>query len=159
MGPKAKRGRPVDPSKHRPVRCPYPDCPKKGHLFPNQRELGHHMGAHYGILDGRCLKCNREFNLPTSLRNHCKQICGPEYLPKRHLPQKGKAKLEWEALLAPAAELVEALEQAAEGDDHQLQPEQQQQTALLCNEALEREEEQQHEQQLTPPPGAPPAAD
>ena len=42
----------------------------------------------YGILDGRCLKCNREFNLPTSLRNHCKQKCGPEYLPKRHLPKK-----------------------------------------------------------------------
>ena len=105
-------------------------------------------------LDGRCLKCNREFNLPTSLRNHCKQICGPEHLPKRHLPQKGKAKLEWECLLAPAAELVEALEQAEGGAEaeQQVHPEQQQQTALLCNEALEGEGEQQGEQQLTPPP-------
>ena len=74
---------------------------------------------------------------------HCKVKCGPQYLPERHLPQKGAAKLEWDALLAPAAELVEALGLAEEEEQQQLQPEQQQQTALLCNEALEREEEGQ----------------
>ena len=117
------------------------------------------METHYGLLEGRCLKCDREFNLVTSLRNHCKMVCGPQHLPKRHLPTKGQAKLEWEALLVPAAELVAALEDGKEEGQQQLQPEQQHQTALLCAEALEREEEEQQGQQLTSPPGAPLAAD
>ena len=159
MAKKPRKARQPNPDTFKPLRCPYPHCKMKGVLYEGQRKLKKHMETHYGLLEGRCLKCDREFNLPASLRNHCKKICGPQYLPKRHLPTKGDAKLEWEALLAPAAELMEALEQAAEGEEHQLQPEQQQQTALLCNEALEREEEEQQEQQLTPPPGAAPAAD
>ena len=155
----ARRARAKNPDTHKPLRCPYPECKLKANLYMGHRLLKKHMETHYGILDGRCLKCDREFNLPTSLRNHCKVKCGPQYLPERHLPQKGAAKLEWDALLAPAAELVEALGLAEEEQQQQLQPEQQQQTALLCNEALEREEEEQQEQQLTPPPGAAPAAD
>ena len=155
----ARKARKTNPDRYKPLQCPYPDCKLKANLYKGQRLLNKHMETHYGLLDGACLKCGREFNLVTPLRNHCKVKCGPQYLPERHLPQKGAAKLEWDALLAPAAELVEALEQATEEDEHQLQPEQQQQTALLCNEALEREEEQQQEQQLTPPPGAAPAAD
>ena len=158
MAKKPRKARKTDPNVHKPLRCPYPNCKLKANLYKGQRLLNKHMETHYGLDDGNCLKCGREFNLVTSLRNHCKVKCGPQYLPDRHLPQKGAAKLEWDALLAPAAELVEALEQAAEEDEHQLQPEQQQQTALLCNEALERGEQQQQEQQLTPPPGAPPAA-
>ena len=104
------------------------------------------------MLEGRCLKCDREFNLVISLRNHCKMVCGPQHLPKRHLPTKGQAKLEWEALLAPAAELVAALEDGEEQQQQQVPLEKQQQTALLCAEALEREEEEGEEQQLTPPP-------
>ena len=154
----ARKVRQPNPDTAKPLRCPYPGCKMKGVMYLGERRLKKHMETHYGILDGRCLKCDREFNLPTSLRNHCKQKCGPQYLPERWLPKKGAAKLEWDALLAPAAELVEALEQAEE-EEEQLQPEQQQQTALLCNEALGGEEEEEQEQQLTPPQGAPPAAD
>ena len=131
----------------------------KGVLYEGERELKKHMETHYGLLEGRCLKCDREFNLVTSLRNHCKMVCGPQHLPKRHLPTKGQAKLEWEALLVPGAELVAALEDGEEEEQQQVQPDQQQQTAFLCAESLEREEEQDEEQQLTPPPGAAPAAD
>ena len=155
----ARRARAKNPDTHKPLRCPYPECKLKANLYMGHRLLKKHMETHYGILDGRCLKCDREFNLPTPLRNHCKQKCGPQYLPERWLPKKGAAKLEWEALLASPEELVTALQQAAEEEEEQLQPEQQQQTALLCKEALEREEEEQQGQQLTPPPGAPPAAD
>ena len=131
----------------------------KGVLYEGKRKLKKHMETHYGLLDGRCLRCDREFNLVTSLRNHCKMVCGPQHLPKRHLPTKGQAKLEWEALLAPAEELVAALEDGEREEEQQMQLDQQQQTTLLCNEALEREEQQQQQQQLTPPPGAAPAAD
>ena len=122
----------------------------KAVLYEGQRKLKKHMETHYGLLEGRCLKCDREFNLVTSLRNHCKMVCGPQHLPKRHLPTKGQAKLEWEALLVPAAELVAALEDGEGEQQQQLQLEQQQQTALLCMEALEREGGQQG-QQLPPP--------
>ena len=131
----------------------------KGVLYEGERKLKKHMETHYGLLEGRCLKCDREFNLVTSLRNHCKMVCGPQHLPKRHLPAKGQAKLEWEALLAPGAELGAALEDGEEEEQQQVQLEQQQQTALLRAESLEREEEQEEEQQLTHPPGAAPAAD
>ena len=42
----------------------------------------HHMETHYGLVEGRCLLCDREFNLMTSPRNHCKKIYAPQCLPK-----------------------------------------------------------------------------
>ena len=159
MAKRPRKARKTDPNVHKPLRCPYPNCKMKAVLYEGQRKLNKHMQTHYELDDGACLKCGREFNLVTSLRNHCKQICGPQHLPEAHLPKKGRAKVEWDVLLAPAAELVQALEDNEGEEQQQVQPEQQQQTALLCNEALEREEEEQEEQQLTPPPGAAPAAD
>ena len=152
MAKKPRKARQPNPDTLKPLRCPYPNCKMKGVLYEGQRKLKKHMETHYGLLEGRCLKCDREFNLVTSLRNHCKMVCGPQHLPKRHLPTKGQAKLEWEALLAPAAELVAALEDGEEQQQQQVSLEQQQQTALLCAEALEREEEGQEEQLLNPPP-------
>ena len=114
----ARKVRQPNPDTAKPLRCPYPGCKMKGVMYLGQRLLKKHMETHYGILDGRCLKCDREFNLPTSLRNHCKQKCGPQYLPERWLPKKGAAKLEWGALLAAPEGLVTACTTASSGGGH-----------------------------------------
>ena len=73
----ARRARAKNPDTHKPLRCPYPECKLKANLYMGHRLLKKHMETHYGILDGGCLKCDRGFNPPTPLRNHCKQKCAP----------------------------------------------------------------------------------
>ena len=107
-GPPAGPG----PNTHRPLQCPHPGC---GKWFKGPRLLDRHFKGHEGLADGECLKCGREFNFVTALRYHCKHRCGPESLPKRHIPQKGKEALEWAALLAPAAGLEQLLDGEEDG--------------------------------------------
>ena len=107
MAKRPRKVRQPDPNTHRPLQCPHPGC---GKWFKGPRLLDRHFKGHEGLADGECLKCGREFNFVTALRYHCKHRCGPESLPKRHIPQKGKEALEWAALLAPAAELEQLLD-------------------------------------------------
>ena len=153
MAKRPRKVRQPDPNTHRPLQCPHPGC---GKWFKGPRLLDRHFRGHEGLADGECLKCGREFNFVTALRYHCKHRCGPESLPKRHIPQKGKEALEWAALLAPAAELEQLLDGEEEGQQQQNIVQQ-----LLCEEQMEQtqEEEEQQQQQLPPPPRAPPAAD
>ena len=78
-----RKARQPGPNTHRPLQCPHPGC---GKWFKGPRLLDRHFRGHEGLADGECLKCGREFNFVTTLRHHCKHRCGPEPLPKRHIP-------------------------------------------------------------------------